>query len=163
MTLSDRLVSEGYTAECAVDGEEGFQKATRNPYDLVILDIMLPLKNGFDVCRDIRMAGVVVPILMLTARGQTVDKVLGLKIGADDYLTKPFDAMELLARVEALLRRAQLSGGWGHSSVWLQFKSIFEAPRCRVTARSCHFRRVSSNCCGIWSSIVAQLFLVTSC
>ncbi len=106
MTLSDRLASEGYTAECAVDGEEGFQKATRNPYDLVILDIMLPLKNGFDVCRDIRMAGVVVPILMLTARGQTVDKVLGLKIGADDYLTKPFDAMELLARVEALLRRA---------------------------------------------------------
>lgn len=69
MTLSDRLASEGYTAECAIDGEEGFQKATRNPYDLVILDIMLPLKNGFDVCRDIRMAGVVVPILMLTAPG----------------------------------------------------------------------------------------------
>jgi two-component system, OmpR family, alkaline phosphatase synthesis response regulator PhoP len=113
MTLSDRLASEGYTAECAVDGEEGFQKATRNPYDLVILDIMLPLKNGFDVCRDIRMAGVVVPILMLTARGQTVDKVLGLKIGADDYLTKPFDAMELLARVEALLRRAKSQAAAG--------------------------------------------------
>jgi two-component system alkaline phosphatase synthesis response regulator PhoP len=113
MTLSDRLVSEGYTAECAVDGEEGFQKATRNPYDLVILDIMLPLKNGFDVCRDIRMAGVVVPILMLTARGQTVDKVLGLKIGADDYLTKPFDAMELLARVEALLRRGNSPAAGG--------------------------------------------------
>jgi two-component system alkaline phosphatase synthesis response regulator PhoP len=68
---------------------------------------MLPRKNGFDVCLDIRMAGVVGPILMLTARGQTIDKVLGLKIGADDYLTKPFDAMELLARIEALLRRAK--------------------------------------------------------
>src|SRR5882672_92946 len=108
MTLGDRLESEGYTVEFAVDGEEGFQKATRSAYDLVVLDIMLPRKNGFDVCRDIRMAGVVVPILMLTARGQTVDKVLGLKIGADDYLTKPFDAMELLARIEALLRRANV-------------------------------------------------------
>ncbi len=98
MTLGDRLESEGYTVEFAVDGEEGLQKATRNAYDLVLLDIMLPRKNGFDVCRDIRMAGVVVPILMLTARGQLIDKVLGLKIGADDYLTKPFEAMELLAR-----------------------------------------------------------------
>ena len=108
MTLGDRLESEGYTVEFAFDGEEGFEKAARGSYDLVVLDIMLPRKNGFDVCRDIRMAGVVVPILMLTARGQTVDKVLGLKIGADDYLTKPFDAMELLARIEALLRRASV-------------------------------------------------------
>ena len=113
MTLGDRLESEGYTVEFAVDGEEGFEKAARNSYDLVVLDIMLPRKNGFDVCRDIRMAGVVVPILMLTARGQTVDKVLGLKIGADDYLTKPFDAMELLARIEALLRRANLPANAG--------------------------------------------------
>jgi len=113
MTLGDRLESEGYTVEFAVDGEEGFQKATRSAYDLVVLDIMLPRKNGFDVCRDIRMAGVVVPILMLTARGQTVDKVLGLKIGADDYLTKPFDAMELLARIEALLRRANVPAAAG--------------------------------------------------
>jgi two-component system alkaline phosphatase synthesis response regulator PhoP len=79
----------------------------------VLLDIMLPRKNGFDVCRDIRMAGVVVPILMLTARGQTIDKVLGLKIGADDYLTKPFEAMELLARIEALLRRANVPAAAG--------------------------------------------------
>ena len=97
----------------ALDGEEGFQKAARNSYDLVLLDIMLPRKNGFDVCRDIRMVGVVVPILMLTARGQTIDKVLGLKIGADDYLTKPFDAMELLARIEALLRRASVPAAAG--------------------------------------------------
>ena len=113
MTLGDRLESEGYTVEFAVDGEEGFEKAARNSYDLVVLDIMLPRKNGLDVCRDIRMAGVVVPILMLTARGQTVDKVLGLKIGADDYLTKPFDAMELLARMEALLRRANVPAAAG--------------------------------------------------
>ena len=113
MTLGDRLESEGYTVELAVNGDEGLQKVTRNSYDLVILDIMLPRKNGFDVCRDIRMSGVVVPILILTARGQTFDKVLGLKIGADDYLTKPFDAMELLARIEALLRRAKAAAPAG--------------------------------------------------
>jgi two-component system, OmpR family, alkaline phosphatase synthesis response regulator PhoP len=106
MALGDRLESEGYTVAFAIDGAEGFQKATQGGFDLVVLDVMLPKKNGFDVCRDIRMAGVVVPILMLTARGQIVDKVLGLKIGADDYLTKPFDSMELLARIEALLRRS---------------------------------------------------------
>src|SRR6266403_839089 len=109
MALADRLQSEGYTVEFANDGDEGLRKATQGSFDLIILDIMLPRKNGFDVCRDIRMAGVVVPILMLTARGQTIDKVLALKIGADDYMTKPFDAMELLARVEALLRRASSS------------------------------------------------------
>jgi two-component system, OmpR family, alkaline phosphatase synthesis response regulator PhoP len=107
MALGDRLRSEGYSVDFASDGEEGVQKATQNHRDLIILDIMLPRKNGFDVCRDIRMAGVVAPILMLTARSQTIDKVLGLKIGADDYLTKPFDAMELVARVEALLRRTK--------------------------------------------------------
>ncbi len=92
---------------CKAKASKLNSRSTASSADLVILDIMLPRKNGFDVCRDIRMAGVVVPILMLTARGQTIDKVLGLKIGADDYLTKPFDAMELLARIEALLRRAK--------------------------------------------------------
>ena len=106
MTLSDRLVSEGYTVECAADGDEGFRKATEEAYDLVLLDVMLPKRSGFDVCRDVRKAGLAVPIIMLTARGQTVDKVLGLKIGADDYLTKPFEVLELLARIEALLRRS---------------------------------------------------------
>ncbi len=113
MTLADRLKSEGYSVDSAIDGEEGLRKATQRSCDLVILDIMLPRKNGFDVCRDIRMAGVVVPVLMLTARGQVIDKVLGLKIGADDYLTKPFDAAELLARIEALLRRAKGSAPAG--------------------------------------------------
>lgn len=108
MTLGDRLENEGYTVEFAVDGEEALRKATRDAYDLILLDVMLPRKSGYDVCRDIRMSGNVVPIIMLTARGQTVDKVLGLKIGADDYVTKPFDAGELLARIEALLRRANI-------------------------------------------------------
>ncbi len=76
MTLSDRLLSEGYQVECAGDGEEGLQSAMQAIHDLIILDIMLPRKNGFDVCRDVRQAGLVTPILMLTARGQTVDKVL---------------------------------------------------------------------------------------
>jgi two-component system alkaline phosphatase synthesis response regulator PhoP len=105
MTLSDRLHSEGYRVDCAADGVEGFERATREPFDLIILDIMLP-RCSFDVCRDIRQAGLITPILMLTARGQMVDKVIGLKIGADDYVTKPFEMMELTARIEALLRRA---------------------------------------------------------
>jgi two-component system, OmpR family, alkaline phosphatase synthesis response regulator PhoP len=107
MTLGDRLKSEGYSVDFAVDGEEGLKKAAQTACDLVILDVMLPKKTGYDVCRDLRMAGVLVPVLMLTARGTVIDKVLGLKIGADDYLTKPFDAAELLARIEALLRRAK--------------------------------------------------------
>lgn len=116
MALEDRLQSEGYNFDHALDGEEGLRKAKQDSFDLVILDIMLPRKNGFDVCRDMRMAGLVLPIIMLTARGQTIDKVLGLKIGADDYLTKPFDSMELLARIEALLRRAKAptAGGAAH-------------------------------------------------
>jgi two-component system alkaline phosphatase synthesis response regulator PhoP len=106
MTVGDRLRSEGYSVEYAVDGEEAFEKATGLPFDLIILDVMLPRKSGFTVCGDIRKAGVITPILMLTALGQTQDKVRGLKIGADDYVTKPFDMLELMARVEALLRRA---------------------------------------------------------
>ncbi|MBV9074605.1 MAG: response regulator transcription factor [Acidobacteria bacterium] len=106
MTLSDRLRSEGYEIETAADGAAGLQKATEQAYDLVLLDVMLPRKSGLDVCKDIRAAGMAVPILMLTAKGQNVDKIVGLKIGADDYVTKPFDTTELLARIEALLRRA---------------------------------------------------------
>jgi two-component system, OmpR family, alkaline phosphatase synthesis response regulator PhoP len=106
MTVGDRLRNEGYAVECAADGDAGFEKATQIPFDLIILDVMLPRKSGFDVCRDIRQAGLITPILMLTARGQTSDKVNGLKIGADDYVTKPFNMLELMARVEALLRRA---------------------------------------------------------
>lgn len=106
MTLKDRFASEGYTVETAHDGEQGLQRAAGEPFDLVILDVMLPHRNGFDVCRELRKRGSQTPVLMLTARGQVVDRVVGLKLGADDYLIKPFDMSELLARVEALLRRA---------------------------------------------------------
>ncbi|HEY8460812.1 MAG TPA: response regulator transcription factor [Blastocatellia bacterium] len=106
LTLTDRLTSEGYKVESARDGGAGLERASNEFFDAIILDVMLPRKNGFDVCRDLRQRGINAPILMLTARGQVVDKVVGLKLGADDYLTKPFEMIELLARVEALLRRA---------------------------------------------------------
>jgi len=122
MTLGDRLSNEGYIIDYATDGDEGFEKATRLPFDLIILDVMLPRRDGMVVCRDVRESGLITPILMLTARGQTADKIAGLKIGADDYVTKPFSMPELLARVEALLRRAPNRPG-GHGTVH-QFGSI---------------------------------------
>ena len=106
LTLTDRLVAEGFAVKSAMDGESGLQIALSESFDLIILDVMLPKKNGYDVCRDLRQKSVNTPILMLTAKGETIDKVLGLKLGADDYLTKPFEVMELLARIEALLRRS---------------------------------------------------------
>jgi two-component system, OmpR family, alkaline phosphatase synthesis response regulator PhoP len=113
LTLSDRLASEGYQVETAGDGERGLALATAGGFDLVVLDVMLPKRDGFDVCRTLRQRGVTTPILMLTARGQVVDRVVGLKLGADDYLTKPFESMELLARIEALLRRASTASAGG--------------------------------------------------
>ncbi len=105
LTLRDRLTSEGYVVETAGDAETGLARSTSEPFDLIILDVMLPGGSGFDVCRDLRQRGVKTPIIMLTARGQMIDKVLGLKIGADDYVTKPFEMVELLARIEVQLRR----------------------------------------------------------
>jgi len=106
--LSLRLNKEGYEIETAADGVTGRSKALATSFDLIILDIALPQRNGLDVCRDLRQAGLATPILMLTARTQVADKVVGLKLGADDYVTKPFSASELLARIEALLRRPPL-------------------------------------------------------
>jgi len=106
LTLSDRLAAEGYDVETAGDGELGLARALSGSFELIVLDVMLPKRDGFDVCRKLRQRGIATPILMLTARGQVVDRVVGLKLGADDYLVKPFEAMELLARIEALLRRA---------------------------------------------------------
>jgi two-component system, OmpR family, alkaline phosphatase synthesis response regulator PhoP len=105
MTLTDRLAAEGYEVVSAIDGETGLQRAISEAFDVVLLDGMLPGRDGFDVCRTLRQRHVVTPILMLTARGQVVDRVVGLKLGADDYLVKPFEMAELLARIEALLRR----------------------------------------------------------
>lgn len=107
MTLSDRLAAEGYEIEEVDNGNDALSRAGSGLFDLIILDVMLPGKSGFDVCRDLRQMSVQTPILMLTARREVVDRVVGLKLGADDYLTKPFDMMELTARVEALLRRAE--------------------------------------------------------
>jgi two-component system alkaline phosphatase synthesis response regulator PhoP len=106
LTLSDRLRKEGYSVEATATGEAGLEKAASEHFDLILLDLMLPGMSGLDVCRDLRQKGLPAPVLMLTARGQLTDKVVGLKLGADDYLTKPFEMMELLARVEALLRRS---------------------------------------------------------
>jgi two-component system, OmpR family, alkaline phosphatase synthesis response regulator PhoP len=104
--IGDSLRNEGYTVEYACDGHEALEKALRLPVELMILDIMLPHRDGIEVCKELRAAGRLTPVLMLTARGRVEDTVKGLKIGADDYVTKPFDMGELMARVAALLRRA---------------------------------------------------------
>lgn len=104
--LRDNLELEGYDVQTAADGDEGLHKASSTAPDLVILDIMLPKRNGFDVCRELRARNVSTPIVMLTARSAETDKVLGLELGADDYVTKPFSITELLARVRAVLRRS---------------------------------------------------------
>ncbi len=106
MALEDNLGMEGYDVSSARDGLEGFTKAQEPGWDLIILDIMLPQMDGFDVCKKLRGNGIRTPILMLTAKSQEIDKVLGLEFGADDYVTKPFGSRELLARIKALLRRA---------------------------------------------------------
>jgi two-component system alkaline phosphatase synthesis response regulator PhoP len=122
LTLTDRLKSEGYQVASATDGPSGLSIASSQKFDVILLDVMLPGASGFDVCRDLRQRGVQTPIIMLTARGQVVDKVLGLKIGADDYVTKPFDMLELVARIEVQLRRA--TAGTGPAAVEYQFGEV---------------------------------------
>jgi two-component system alkaline phosphatase synthesis response regulator PhoP len=104
--LGDRLRSAGYDVAVAGTGPEGLALALAEPHDLILLDLLLPGTSGLEICRELRSSGVDTPILMLTALGDVVDKVVGLRIGADDYLTKPFETVELLARIEALLRRS---------------------------------------------------------
>jgi two-component system alkaline phosphatase synthesis response regulator PhoP len=105
MTLTDRLMAEGYDVDSAVDAKSGLDAASTGSFDAILMDVMLPGGNGFDICRTLRQQGIQTPVLMLTARGQVVDRVVGLKLGADDYLVKPFEMAELLARIEAILRR----------------------------------------------------------
>lgn len=105
--LEDNLRLEGYEVSSAKDGLQGLSMARERSYDLIVLDIMLPMMNGFEVCRQIRQSRITTPILVLTAKSQEIDKVLGLELGADDYVTKPFSPRELLARVKAILRRTQ--------------------------------------------------------
>ena len=108
--MLDRLEAEGYQVEWARTGDAGYQAALAGGFDLIMLDVMLPGKNGFDICRDLRREGVHAPVLMLTARGEVVDRVVGLKLGADDYVQKNCEPVELMARIEALLRRAGSAG-----------------------------------------------------
>jgi len=103
--LKLNLADEGYEVDWASDGVEGLRKALEERPDLIILDIMLPRMNGLDICRELRKKNISIPIIMLTAKGEEIDKVLGLEIGADDYMTKPFSIRELLARIKAHLRR----------------------------------------------------------
>ena len=107
MPLEDNLKLEGYEVSCARDGLEGLSMAAERPFDLIVLDIMLPKMDGFEVCKRLRQDRVMTPILMLTAKSQEIDKVLGLELGADDYVTKPFSSRELLARIKSILRRAR--------------------------------------------------------
>jgi two-component system alkaline phosphatase synthesis response regulator PhoP len=109
VTLTDRLRAEGYAVGVASDGRTALERATHAAWDVILLDVMLPGRSGFEVCREVRRQGIVVPIIMLTARGQVADRVAGLRIGADDYISKPFDMTELLARIEVQLRRASES------------------------------------------------------
>lgn len=104
--LKLNLADEGYDLDWAFDGKEGLRKALDETPDLIILDLMLPEMDGLEVCRELRQKNIVVPIIMLTAKGEEIDKVVGLEIGADDYITKPFSIRELIARIKAQLRRA---------------------------------------------------------
>lgn len=108
MGLKDNLEFEGYEVDIADEGARGFEMISKNEHDLVLLDVMLPNMSGFDICKNARKNGVSTPIILLTAKGEEIDKVLGLELGADDYITKPFSLRELLARVKALLRRTEL-------------------------------------------------------
>lgn len=125
--LTDAFQMEGYQLDHAGSGPLGLEQARRRQHDLIILDVMLPGLSGFDLLKEIREAGVLTPVLMLTARGEEMDKVRGLKSGADDYLTKPFGMMELVARVEALLRRSGASR---------KVPGVVEKGRIRVDFRS---------------------------
>jgi two-component system alkaline phosphatase synthesis response regulator PhoP len=106
LSLKDEFESEGFNVKVADDGLTGLEKTRQNPPDVIILDLMLPYLNGYEICKKLRQEGNDVPIIMLTVKDQEVDKVLGLELGADDYVTKPFSLRELLARVNALLRRS---------------------------------------------------------
>jgi DNA-binding response OmpR family regulator len=112
--LKDNLELEGYEVDTAAEGNLGMEKILQKSYDLVLLDVMLPNVSGFDICKKARNDGIETPIIMLTAKGEEIDKVLGLELGADDYITKPFSLRELLARIKAILRRTQFPADSSH-------------------------------------------------
>ena len=106
--ITDNATEEGYECDAAFNGEDGLDKALNNQYDLIILDLMLPKIDGFEVCRRIRAAGIITPVIMLTAREEEIDKITGLELGADDYITKPFSIKEVLVRIKANIRRSSM-------------------------------------------------------
>lgn len=134
LALSDRLTREGFEIEVARDGDSGLEMAVSGAYDLLILDIMLPGRDGYEIASEVRGRRLLTPILMLTARGEATDKVVGLELGADDYLTKPYEFIELVARIRALLRRAEASSEPAPVSV-VEFGGV------RVDFRSAEARR----------------------
>jgi DNA-binding response OmpR family regulator len=149
VALNHGFGSEGFEVICAGNGEEGLRKANEAAPDLIILDVMLPRMSGLDLCRKLRAAGDDVPIIMLTARGQEADKVLGLKLGADDYVTKPFSFLELLARVETVLRRCGPSVSTDGSVESFQFGDV-----------SVDFRRHEATRAGVSIELSAREFLL---
>ena len=121
--LRDNLEFEGYEVDTADRGDEGYKKLRDGSYDLVLLDVMLPGMSGFDVCKKLRREGDETPIILLTARGEELDKVLGLEIGADDYVTKPFSLRELLARIKTILRRVSRSSK-EETQTWIEIGQL---------------------------------------
>ncbi|MCQ2749308.1 MAG: response regulator transcription factor [Clostridia bacterium] len=111
------LDQDGYEVDSAFDGDEAYEKASSNNFDLIVLDVMLPKKDGLEVCQMLRADGNRTPIIMLTAKGEDMDKIMGLEYGADDYMTKPFNILELKARIKAILRRASGEGAVKDSSL----------------------------------------------
>jgi DNA-binding response OmpR family regulator len=134
--IGDRLQMEGYNVSAVPDGEQALAVLQAEDFDAVLLDVMLPGRSGFDICRELRSLAITLPILMLTARGEVTDRVTGLKLGADDYLAKPFEISELLARVEAMLRRARMPHRRGGPNTF-QFSDVsVDFGRQRVTRGS---------------------------
>ncbi|MBI5771317.1 MAG: response regulator transcription factor [Verrucomicrobia bacterium] len=141
------LESEGYAVTAASDGAQALKLFPQEKFDLVILDVMMPKASGYDVCRELRARGARAPVCFLTAKGEEIDKVVGLKLGADDYVTKPFGVHELLARVEALLRRAR-AGGEG--------KAVELPPAFRFGAAEIDRRRFSATVAGKTTALTAR-------
>jgi DNA-binding response OmpR family regulator len=131
--IRDDLEFEGYVVDVATDGEEGLARGLHGNYDLIVLDIMLPGRDGFSVCRELRSSGIRTPVIMLTARSQEADTVLGLELGADDYITKPFSRRELQSRVKAALRRGAMTTA--------PPPEVYEFDGVRVDFRRCEVRR----------------------
>jgi DNA-binding response OmpR family regulator len=137
MVLEDDFRLEGYEVEVASDGVDGLEKAADPEIDLIILDIMLPGMNGFEICKKLRSQGIQTPIIMLTAKGQEIDRVLGLEFGADDYVTKPFSPRELQARVKAVLRRIEKEPGDEGNNLFRlgELEVDFLQYECRISGR----------------------------